>query len=244
MKLSALLLCLLCNIQYSFAQFEYWAENDNETIKKAKVKTLFLYYFQNKTDSILFCINNYDSLGGLVSAKTFARDGSITGVDTFIHDQNHYLIKIIDSDVNKIRSETVIKNNSSGKPIAYQTIINDTTSYSSINHYDENGRFIKSITYDNKGDTMIVTTFYNQRGLMIKNIFTDKQNGTIIINTDYDSSGKLLNRIKTDSVAIYISEFKYDSHGKNYEIKTTIISKKKKTVSKTEYIYYPNGLTF
>lgn len=243
MKLSLILLFLFLTGKYSFAQNDYGYGNDKEIIKTTKVKTLTIYYFLSKSDSILTHINIYDSIGGQLSSKMFSKDGTISRSDTFIYDANHYLVKQITSDGNQKRHESTFTNNSYGK-ILNQTTIGDSIYYHSIIIYDENGRVIRSIIYDDKGDTTLHNTFYNRKGFIAKYVISNKLNGTTVIKFDYNSSGKITKRKSVDPKTQYFAEFKYKSNGNCYEVTTTTTSNKQKSVTKLIYSYYSNGLTY
>lgn len=120
----------------------------------------------------------------------------------------------------------------------------DSMNYNNTITYDENGRPIRSISYNEYRDTTISNTFYNRKGLVTKNVISNKLNGTTVITMDYNSSGKITKRKIVDSKSQYFAEYKYKPNGDSYEITTTITSNKKKTVTKIIYTYYSNGLTY
>jgi len=243
MKVFLTLLFLFSTIKYSFAQDDYGLNNNDESIKKLKVKSLAIYFFKKEADSILTTINTYDSFGGRLSCKGFSSDGSLLSSDTFIYDTNHYLVKQVRYSGNKISYESTFTNNENGKMLK-QIMTGDSLYYEVLCSYDKNGRITSSVGYDNKKDTTVISYTYNKKGLVKKHTIVDNKKDSTVIFTSYNSSGKVIKRKKIYPESRYFSKLKYNGNGENYEVTTTIISDKPTTVNKVTYSYYPNGLAY
>jgi len=243
MKLLLVLLFLFSTDNFLFAQYDYGYGNNKELIKTAKVKTLSVYYFKSESDSILTHVNSYDSLGNSQNTIMYGSDGNIVSSNTFIYNEKHLVIKLIHSNGSKIIYESTFTYNASGK-ILNQVLSGDSLHLQVINSYDEHDRIIKSINYDNTGDTTIINTFYNRKNFVEKSIIWNRQNGTTVTAFDYNAKGKMVKHKTISPDSRYLSTFKYNANGNNYEITTDMTTDKRKEFSKILYSFYTNGLTF
>jgi len=248
MKFFVLIIPLFFSFKNAPAQLPDGLPNTKELIKQNRVLIKYVYSFKSKLDSVPTNIHTYDTLGNILSSKTVSANGGYSWVDTFIYDNNHYLVKHIGSSDSKIKTLGIYTTDANGKLIRYQIHNDDSSTINGISDYDENGRVISSVIYDDKGDSTKTNTFYNGSGLVTKFIASTKLYGTSIHTTDYDLSGKIIYRSIIDPESEIFTKYKYEPDGINYETITTVIYKNKKEnkkmVNKGKRSYYSNGLAF
>jgi hypothetical protein len=117
--------------------------NDASLLKKEKVKGETYYGFFSDKDSAVYCINNYDYNGRLISSKTFSKKGKAVENDTLIYGINNLLAqKLIYVKKRKLKS-----------------IINYM--------YNQEGNIVSSKEFDDKKNLLYQDTcIYNQQGLL------------------------------------------------------------------------------
>ncbi len=235
---------LLCSFKTMYAQFNFENKNKKEKYKINRVRFLKTYAFQNESDSSLVRLNTYDTFGNPLTSKTFAPNGKLTGLDTFIYDINHYLIKTLNSDGGSRSATSVITNDITGKEMKIDIFMNDSLSFHSGNNYDNNNRVIKSMIWNNMGDTTVTNSYYDIKGIKTKIVIFDKKPDSTIIIPEYNSLGNLLHWYRNDFESKSSSEYAYDSNGNNNEIVTVFILRKKKTVTTKKFSYHTNGLAY
>ncbi|HRI24425.1 MAG TPA: hypothetical protein PLZ45_07090 [Ferruginibacter sp.] len=246
MKFFSLISGLLLITGYSFAQYDYGYGNDKEHIQKAGVRSLSIYYFTTESDSILTHVNTYDRHGCRVSTRMLGSDGIVSRADTFIYDSNHLLSRQIAFSNGRLYYESVFTYNPSGKLLT-QRVQGDSVNYYTGIVYDEAGRSLTSTGYDNRSaDTTVVQSFFDENDLLIKSIVSSKQTGTSVYTRNYNARGKLvkIRRVDSGNGSQQLTTYNYNKKGENDEVINTITSKKQKTVNKTFYTRYPDGLSF
>lgn len=237
-----LFLFILCIHKHSAGQHNYGYKNDAEMIKRTKVKTLSIYHFINESDSTLTHFNAYDPFGKQLSAKTFYHNGTITLSDTFIYDTNHYLVKTVSTGTHKKLYENTYENDHKGR-VLHLIMTGDSVYYESIFRYAKNGRYVESLNFSNKGDTVIIKTWFDRKGLIKKNITTDKKGNSVI---EKDGVFTFINKTPPKTAAVteplepakrYKTLYSYYPNGLTFEA-VTFIDDKPSRVEKTFYTYY------
>ena len=76
-----------CNAQETdFSEFSF---NDQSRLKQLKVKCEFYYGHLSETDSSIYCINNFDKNGLLISSIKFSKKGKVLFRDSLIMNENN-----------------------------------------------------------------------------------------------------------------------------------------------------------
>ncbi len=236
---SFLLLMIMFLTTYSLYSQNRSQEFEN-MIKKNKVKTLKVYFFRNEKDSILTDIKEFDTSGFIINSKMIDSLGNVITNDSSFYDNEHYLLKKVHYFNGKKDSESTLLY-STDRKMVQQIIIDDSTKMRVNSFYDENNRLIKSIIYDDKGDSTLMNTFYNKQGLNVKTTFFNKVYSSTVIYK-YNSLNKISKKVQSDSYSKYTSEFIYNLEGDLVESTTTSKLKKTEAVNKSRNIYNPNGL--
>jgi antitoxin component YwqK of YwqJK toxin-antitoxin module len=241
------ILSLLFALNNLSAQSEYGCNNP-ESIKILKVKTLCVYHYNTKLDSILTSESKFDMSGSLTVHLSYSGKGNLVSKDTFSYNSKGLLLNKTSFDNQSIKSTSLFEYDSIGR-LLKQVTKEDSASYTSSIIYDKDGRRSTTILYLNfnkvSTDTMIYNSFFNKKGQLIKLVAFSRSACTpTITTTAYNRTGKVTKR-KIDSPESSSSSFaKHTMDGEIFQ--TTITNKSDGRVIKSELqsSYYPNGLIF
>jgi len=271
MKTFFILLILICSATNTIAQIYQLSEYEDTKglYKLSKVKELKVYGYAETLDSaILIAHVKYDTLGNILSARSFPNDNTALNFDTLIYNARHKLIeKITYRSDNKIDHDSLIYDENDSLKIKFQ--FNWDESYSTTNYgYNKPGKQVRNENY--KGDTLISGCFtkydagnrilrqtyygtspfftqadyiYDNEGRISQEIFTSKTN--IYTTTyKYNEANKLISQFSVDNKNKSLFTYKYDSAGNMIEIVFNSAWGNSITNHQSIFKYYSNNLLF
>lgn len=243
-KIIAIALVLfVCSNCYGQLEFSL---NKDSILKSTHVKTETYFSFFSPTDSAVYCINNYDTLGNIISSKTFTKNGESKESDSLLYNDNNFLFsKLIYNKKGSVKSTWNYEYDTFGNCIsAKEYEKNGIISCLSKSLFNDKHQLV--VTYQkslNKTYFQSAKYFYNNIDDLEK--ITYRYNNGDSTSEVYNYTNHLCNSI------IYLTKqskkteyYNYDIDGRLTEITvTTVTSKKNKSeFKKLHFEYDSNGL--